>query len=525
VERLMLRRLGEAAFWVGLILLAAAVVQGLGARFNWPLIGAQWGWLWWPFVIAGLALVLLSFLPLWREPGAALGKRGVRYGLNTLVAVLLVVGLIGVVEALSFRHNARLDLTENRRHSLSSQTIQILQNLKAPVNAVAFYRSDQPGKRIIEDLFKQYARHAGDKLTWKVVDPDRDPTLARALGVENYGTTVLQAKNRTEKVQDAEQEDKLTNGLVKVLREGKQIVYVLQGHGEPDLASTDRSGFSEAKTALEKANYEVKPLVLARQGKVPDDAAILVVAGPRTDLLAPEIEALDAYLGRGGKLLVMVNPPFPERSQPESLRKLLARWGLGLADDLVIELNPIGQVFGIGPQVPIVQQYEPHPITRDMRNITTLFPLTRSITIAKTPPTGVTIQPLARTTPDSWGETDRQALEQGQAKPDPADPKGPLNLAVAATKDKARIVLVGTANAAVNQFLNVQGNPDFFLNTVSWLAEQEDQISIRPKDTKSTPVFLNAQQAQAVLWLPVVILPSLALAGGIVAVVRRRAAK
>ena len=117
------------------------------------------------------------------------------------------------------------------------------------------------------------------------------------------------------------------------------------------------------------------------------------------------------------------------------------------------------------------------------------------------------------------------ALEQGQAKPDPADPKGPLTLAVAATKDKTRIVLFGTANLAVNQFLNVQGNPDFFMNTISWLAEQEDQISIRPRDTKSTPVFLTSQQAQAVFWLPVVILPALAVAGGIVAVVRRRAAK
>lgn len=521
----MLGRVSEGAFWAGLLLLAAAVVQGFGQRLGWTAIGAQWAWLWWPFVIVGLALVLLSFLPQWRDPTATLSARSVRYGANTLVAVVLVFGVIGVVEALSFRHNARIDLTENRRHSLSPQTIQILKGLKAKVDAVAFYRSDQPGKRLIEDLFKQYARYAGDKFSWKVVDPDREPTLARALGVENYGTTVLQAKNRTEKVQDADQEEKLTNGLVKVLREGKRIVYVVQGHGEPDLANTDRPGFSEVKSALEKANYEVKPLALARQGKVPDDAAVIVLAGPRNDLFAPEVDAIDAYLGRGGKLLAMVNPPFPERNQLDTVRKLLGRWGLELDDDLVIELNPIGQVFGIGPQVPIVQQYEPHPITRDMSGITTLFPLTRSITTAKTPPTGVTVQPLARTTADSWGETDRAALERGQAKPDPQDAKGPLTIAAVATKDKARVVLYGTANLAANQFINVQGNRDFFLNTVSWLAEEEDQISIRPKDTKSNPVFLTSQQAQAAFWLPVIILPSLAVAGGIVAVVRRRSAQ
>jgi ABC-type uncharacterized transport system involved in gliding motility auxiliary subunit len=525
VEGLMLRRLSESAFWVGLLLLALAVLQGYSASRSWSFLGAQWGWLWWPLVIGGLALVMLSFLPSWRDPRATLSARSVRYGANTLVAVILVLGVIGVVEALSYRHNARLDLTENRRHSLSPQTIQTLKGLKAKVSAVAFYRSDQPGKRVIEDLFKQYARYAGDKFSWKVVDPDKDPALTRALGVENYGVTVLEAKGRTEKVQDADQEEKLTNGLVKVLREGKRVVYVLQGHGEPDLANTDRPGFSEAKGALEKANYEVKPLALARQGKVPDDAAVLVVAGARTDLFGPEIDAIDGYLGRGGKLLAMVNPPFPERTQPESLRKQLGRWGLELDDDLVIELNPIGQVFGIGPQVPIVQQYEPHPITRDMTGITTLFPLTRSISTAKTPPAGITVQPLARTTADSWGETDRQALEQGQAKLDPQDKKGPLTIAAVATKDKARVVVYGTANVATNQFLNLQGNRDFFLNTVSWLAEEEDQISIRPKDTKSTPVFLTSQQAQAVVWLPVVVVPGLALAGGIAALVRRRSAK
>jgi ABC-type uncharacterized transport system involved in gliding motility auxiliary subunit len=135
------------------------------------------------------------------------------------------------------------------------------------------------------------------------------------------------------------------------------------------------------------------------------------------------------------------------------------------------------------------------------------------------------VQPLAKTSPDSWGETDRGELERGQVKPDPQDTKGPLTLAAVATKEKTRIVVYGTAGLAGNQFLNVQGNKDFFLNTVSWLAEQEDQISVRAKDTKQSPVFLTSQQGQAVFFLPVVILPAIAAVGGAVAVVRRRRAK
>ena len=153
-----------------------------------------------------------------------------------------------------------------------------------------------------------------------------------------------------------------------------------------------------------------------------------------------------------------------------------------------MEQNPIGRLFGIGPEVPIVQQYESHPITRDMSGISTLFPLTRAMTPAQDAAARAsTCRRSRRTSAESWGETDRAALQRGEAKPDPQDPKGPLTVAAVATKDKARMVVYGTSNLASNQFLNIQGNRDFFLNTVSWLAEEEDQISIRPKDTKQTP--------------------------------------
>jgi ABC-type uncharacterized transport system involved in gliding motility auxiliary subunit len=335
---------------------------------------------------------------------------------------------------------------------------------------------------------------------------------------------VLETKERSEKVPDAE-EEKLTNGLVKLTRAGKRVVYVAQGHGEHEITNTDRPGFSEAKGALERANYEVRPLALLRQDKVPDDAAVVIMPGPRTELLAPELDALDKYLGRSGKLLIMVNPTILGGAQVEGLRRFLTKYGFELGDNLIIEPNPIGRLFGIGPEVPIVQQYEAHPITRDMAGISTLFPLTRTVAGIKTLPAGVSVLPLAKTSPESWGETDRASLQAGQVKPDPQDLKGPLPVAAVATKDKARIVVFGTSNLAANQFLNLQGNRDFFLNAVSWLAEQEDLISIRPRDARQTPVFLTSQQAQAVFLIPVVLVPALVLVGGIWTVMRRRRTK
>jgi ABC-type uncharacterized transport system involved in gliding motility auxiliary subunit len=517
----MIRRFLDWAGYLGIAVLAAAALL--------PFLPPKWtpaaaNRVWWGLVIAGILLVLASFLGYIKNPRGVLGRRTTRYGLNTAVMVLLLIGIIGFVEAVSYRHNTRLDLTENKRHSLSPQTVQLLRGLKTDVNAVAFFRSDQPGKRVAEDLFKQYARHAGSKFTWRVVDPDREPGLARRYGVESYGTVVLETKERSEKVTDAE-EEKLTNGLVKLTRQGKRVVYVVQGHGEHELTNTDRPGFSEAKTAMERTNYEVKPLILARAAQIPDDAAVVVLAGPRTELLVPELAALDNYVGKGGKLLVMADPVIVSNSPADPMKDFLGRYGFILGNDLIIELNPIGRLFGIGPEVPIIQQYESHPITRDMAGISTLFPLTRSVEPVKGAPGGASVQPLAKTSPESWAETSRAELQQGQVKPDAGDARGPLAVAAVATKDKARIVVYGTSSFAANQFINLQGNRDFFLNTVSWLAEEEDQISIRPKESRSAPVFLTSQQAQAVFFLPVVVLPGLVLIGGIVALVRRRSSR
>ncbi len=513
----MIRKILDWAGYVGL----AALAVSAGLRFGYS---PQWAQYWGSFLIAGVLLVAASLLARIEDYRAFFGARTTRYGLNATVMILLVLGVTTIVQALSYQHSWRWDLTETKRFSLSPQTVQLLGGLKTDVSASGFFRTDQPGKRVAEDLFKQYARHANGKFTWRMLDPDREPALAKKHGIETYGTIVLEAGAKSEKVLDPE-EEKLTNALVKVTRAGKRAVYVVQGHGEPELTSTERAGFSEAKTALERTNYDVKPLVLLRERKVPDDAAVVIVAGPRTDLLQPELDALDAYVAKGGKVLVMVNPVLLNPSQGEVLKKYLEKYGFALGNDLVVEANPIGRLLGFQPYVLVVQQYESHPITRDLGGVMTIFPMTRSIGPTKVQPKGIAFEPLAKTSAQSWGETNRGELERGEVKADPEDPKGPLTVAAVATKDKARLVVYGTSTLAANQGLNLQGNRDFFLNTVSWLAEEEDQISIRPKETRSTPVFLNPNQGQAVFLLPVVVLPGLVLVGGIVAVVRRRAAK
>ncbi len=512
--------------------LAVLFAAGAGALF----LFAPWlSRLMWSLLVVAGAL-LLAWLAL--ESPRLARRRAARYGAGAVVLVLLALGVVVFANALSVRHSTRWDLTENRRNTLSPQTVQVLRTLKQPVTAIAFFRSDTPGKRTAEDLLKQYASHAGGRFTWRLEDTDRAPALARAYNVESYGTVVLEAEaggqKRVERVLDA-QEEKLTNALVKVTRAGKRVVYVLKGHGEREIGVTERQGFSQAKEEMEKANYEVRELVLARDPRIPDDAALLVLPGPRTDLFPAELQALDAYIGRGGKVFFMAGA-----FQADGLKKYLERYGVILGDDVIIELNPLAQLFGTGPLVPIVNQYEAHPITKDLGGVMTLFPLARSLDAGKSPPKGVTVSPLARTSSQSWGETDRSVFQKGEATPDPGEKTGPLTVALVVTIEppegakaegddkkaaRARVVVIGTADFASNQFLGAQANRDFFLNVVSWLAEEEDLLSVRPRDARQNPVVLTAAQSNIVLWIPLVGLPGIVLVFGIAVAVRRHRAK
>ena len=523
--------------WLKRHALTAAVVCLLIAFALWhfyPGVPAQW-----VFLGLGVVLLLLSLALNTGEARSAMGTRTARYGAGAAVMALLALGIVVAANAISLRHSVRWDFTENKRNSVSPQTIQVLRTLKAPVSAIAFFRSDTPGKKTAEDLLTQYATYSRGKFTWRLEDTDRAPALARQYGVESYGTVVLEGgpagQTRTEKVQDAE-EEKLTNAIVKITRADKRVVYVLKGHGEREIGSTDRGGFSQAKEQMEKANYEVKDLFLARDPKIPDDAAIVMVPSPKTDLFPQELAALDGYIAKAGKVFLMAGP-----FQADTTMKYLTKYGIVVDEDVVIELNPIGQVFGVGPLVPVVGQYEPHPITKDMAGVMTLFPLTRSLAPAKALPKGVQASSLAQTSRQSWGETDKNVFQTGKATPDPNEKTGPLSVAVVATVDaqpdpkaegdaakkapKARIVVVGTADFASNQFLGAQGNRDFFLNVVSWLAEEEDLISIRAKDPKQNPVVLTSGQSRLVLGLPLLALPGAVLICGIAVIMQRRRAR
>jgi ABC-type uncharacterized transport system involved in gliding motility auxiliary subunit len=511
----------KALAWLGLLLLVGGGLHWAFSLFN-PELGIAG---------AGLGAVALAIAALTNRAqlGQFLSRRSARRGFSSGAGVVLVLALALFLGALATRHHVRWDLSQGGTHTLAPQTVAVLKQLASPVKVYAFFREMQQGKNEAQDLLDQYA-FASRQFTYQFIDPDREPALAKRYDVRTYGTLVLTMGEKEERVKLAEEQG-LTNALIRIGRSGKKIVYFLTGHGERGLADIGQEGFSEINKAVEQQNYEVKTLILAAAEAVPADAKLVVVAGPKKALTEPERQRLGAYLAAGGGLMLLLDP-----QQDGDLAPWLAERGVELGDDLVID--PQSRLFGASPAWPIAAEFGDHDITRPLEGMICIFPLARTVEMALKRPAGIIGQSLVKSGPNSWAESDLDSLASGQARFDEGkDRKGPVGLAVLASLPAAggqdqeaadkkapqgRLLVMGNSAFAANAHLNQGANRDLMLNAVSFLAEEQDLISIRPKETASQPLTISAAQAQLVFWVPVVVLPLGFMVLGIWVVISRR---
>lgn len=501
--------------------------------------------------IAGGVLILAHVFLRWEDIVARLGRRQVKYGANAVVLALAGLALLGAVNYLVVRNSKRWDLTKNQRYSLSDQTRKIAASLKDDVTIWYFQRSVE--MQAGEDRLKQY-QGLSTHIKVNYVDPLKEPARAQQYEARGpYPVVVVERGNSREKISsDSEQE--LTNALIKVTRDGKKTVCFVEGEGEKDIDDSGDRGFSAAKLALEKSQYQTRKVLLMREGKVPDDCKIVALTGPEKDLLPQAIDAIRGFVKAGGKALVMVEPDGKD-SYP-NIAGLLKDWNIEAGRDVVVDVSPIGQLFGTGPLTPLASQYPFHEITRDFR-LATAFHTARTMATGSGSVEGVTTQNLLETSQASWGESDlslKEPIELNQGK----DKQGPVSLGAVATlqvadptplpspspsaspsdsaaqegdkeeseepakKPEGRVVALGDSDFASNALLGFQGNQDFFLNTVAWLSEDTDLISIRAREPDDQRMFLTAVQQRNVAYLALVILPGLFVVLGIATWWRRR---
>jgi ABC-type uncharacterized transport system involved in gliding motility auxiliary subunit len=479
---------------------------------------------------AGLMIAWISFGA--EGLGSLVGQRSTRYGASAAVYTLLFVGLVGMLNYLGVRYHHRWDITEAGVYTLSPQSKKVVEGLEQPLVVTAFVEGGI--NPTLESLLDGYRYANPAKVETKLVDPDKEPALVETMKITTVPSVNLQYGKESFVVTQPTEET-ITNGIIRVSRSGKKLVYFTEGFGESPIANADDPrGYSAAKLALEQENYEVKTVLLPSVEQIPDDASVVVLAGPTRPLTDVALAALEAYLKRGGHLLAMVAPG----QGGDGLRDLLARWGVQLGNDIVIDREV--RLFE-GPRlgvVPLSRDYGQHPITEGFKDFT-VYPQTRTVEpIAQVKP-GLTVTSLVKTSDSSWAETDLDGvLKQGVAALDEGDRKGPVSIAVAVDaklKDlgveppagvtDARLVVFGTPLFADNQELaQSRLNADLFLNAVGWLVGQEELVSIRSRSVRASRAELTPVQAVRIFYLSVLIIPELLIAIGIVVWWRRRAA-
>ena len=472
------------------------------------------------FIVLGLAAYAIM------EPERVrrfLTGRQARYGSNAFIMSLAFAGILIIGNVLAYQNPIPLaDLTEDQVNTLAPETIAAIEKLPQKVTAIAFF-SQNSSKESATQLLDKIKANSNGKFDYQFIDPDRDPQAAINAGITGDGKILLQMGEQKEIVAFAG-ETEILKGMLHLLNPGSDVVYFLTGHGEKDVEQGGETSMTRAKSTLESKNYTVKTLNLLVDNQIPEDASVIVIAGPLQPVSQNEVDLLKDYLTNGGSLIVMEDPTglteFGDEADPLA-EMLTTDWGITFNNDIVIDLN------SPQPTTAAAAFYGTHPITTSMNNLVSFFPFTRSLSAANTVD-GVTLTPLVQTNERSWGETDLQSLTTGGGQvgfDEGVETLGPLALAFAGENATTggRVVVFGTSLFAVDQIFDQYGNGDMFVNSVDWSAEQDDIANITPKTTTER-TFNPPNQIEwiAILLGSVLIIPGLVVFAGVSSWLQRR---
>lgn len=445
-----------------------------------------------------------------------LKARQTKYAAFAAVYILVVLAIVVVANVLADRYNKSYDGTANKRYSLSAQTAKIVKGLKQSAT-ITYY--DQPhGFQHAKDLLDEYAS-LSPKVQVKYVDVDKQPELARSAGIKDYGTAVVEIGARKEDAKSMTEEG-ITGAFIRDLKNTTRTVCFVSGSGEHQIDNTERNGYSVFDSLLGKDEYTAKSINLLENAEVPGDCTALVVGGPTSDYQQPEVDAIKRYVEGGGRALFMLDPPLQmgheDIAENDALTSLLQSWGVTLQKDLILDMNPLGQLVGTGPEVALVSSYDSHPIVDGMKGTATGFPLSRSLEINNTDKTSVTKL-------FSSSSSSLATKNLGNPRVDPNDPKnekGPMAIAAAGTyntgktNSQGRFVVMGSSSWAANSFIRFNGNRDLASNTMNWLSSDEDLISIRPKEPEDRRVTMTSAQMRWVRTTSQFLLPLIVVVAG-----------
>lgn len=482
--------------------------------------------------------------------------------LNVLVMIIISLAIFGGVNYMANRYYYRQDCTLRRTYALSDKTKNILSQITQPVQIYILVYGGHPVGSRIHDLLEEYKMHSNKITVENLTNEHPTVVKTRLKYLQEELKLVLQENNIIEiifvcgkrsKVVNAREtytpkydyqygypresglesfrgEEAFTGAILSVIQEKMTKLYFTNQHGEPELDDQQPNGIGFLNSLLKGANMETQALDLRKNPIIPSDADVVAITGPTEPFLTPEINALQEYLKKGGKLLVLLGPQAEVK-----LDGLLKEWGVVFSNDVVLddECGPLWSLIR-DRRVPVVTDYgasPDHPITKDLkqRKIPTDFPLARSLEVAQPPPTDLEIIEIARSSSVSWGETNIEALIKGKGLryDEKEDKKGPLALAFAIKKQNAqtRLVVLGSADMINNRYLSQNSatyQSNLIMNAIRWLAGQEQFISIEPKKAEDTSINFSGKRPLILLLVSLVFIPLSAVILGLFVWLMRR---
>ncbi|MGI8960174.1 MAG: GldG family protein [Bryobacteraceae bacterium] len=450
-------------------------------------------------------------------------SRQTRYGAAATLYTIVVIAVLVMVNWLANRYNRSYDTTTNKRFTLSQETKKVVKGLKS--DATIAYIDKAGNFAQAKGMLDRYA-NLSPKIHLQYIDAQKQPTVARSYGVRFLGTAYVEIGQRREEAK-ALTEEGITGAFLKDLKGVRKVCFV-SGSKEHALDDTQETGLSRYKTLLERDNYQVEPISLIDKTEVPKDCTVVVVAGAQLDYTPNEVTAIKNYVESGGRAMFLIDPPLDfareHIAQNEGLMKLLESWGVTPANDLVLEQNAMAQLFGFGPEIPLVSTYESQPIVNDLKGAYTGFPVSRSLEVKNAGKT--TVDKLFSTTDRAIATT---RLNSNEVNPgDPGNKKGPFVLGAAGTyntgkaNDPGRFVVIGSSGFVDNAMIGFQGNRDLAVNAVNWLSSDEDLISIRPKEPEDRRLNATQRQMSVFMYTDLIAIPLLLIVWGVSILLKRR---
>jgi ABC-type uncharacterized transport system involved in gliding motility auxiliary subunit len=433
---------------------------------------------------------------------------------NSLFVVLLV-GIVAAIIYLTKDITTTWDLTQSKRNTLSQASIDVLDQISSPVSIRAFATVDSEGdlREPIQNFIAPFQRAKQD-ISLAFVDPREDPIATKEAGVRVNGELVVELNGRSENLRTLSEQE-MVNLLLRLMRSSESLVNALDGHGEGKLDGASNFDLGDLGTQLRAKGFRINTVNFAVAQDVPQNTSVLVIAGPRVDVLPGEANRIKRYLEQGGNLLWLID--FDSLRGLDTVADFL---GLDLIDGIVVD--PAAALQRLPASFSMASTYGNHPITNRLES-NTVFPYARRIAVNQGSPFHFT--PLIEAAQGGWLET--SGLRNASFDEN-TDLPGPVTVAAALEREVGnkhqRVVVIGTSRGLTNEYIGLLGNMDLGIAALSWLAGNDSLITIEPKTRIDTSLELSFPAIATIGLGFLVFLPlALLISSGVIWWRRRRA--